>query len=141
MPHTLCFSVWFACTDLILKLRWNTEKAHTPFSLSDCFLLSLQLSKICRMVCCVALAIICKKKVGRRQLTRWKSWKIGYWIEIFSLTQTYWANLSVIHMLHLFYHNPNILPQTLMLLVYFNKIRKKHTRNGPQIRHDSCDTE
>jgi hypothetical protein len=49
-PHTLRFSVRFACADLSLKLRRSTGKAHTPFSLSDCFLLNLQLSEICRMM-------------------------------------------------------------------------------------------
>jgi hypothetical protein len=76
-PHTLRFSVPFACADLSLKLRRNTEKAHRPFGLTDYFLLSSVVENMSDDMLYVALAIVCKKNVGRRQLTtsKWtKDW-------------------------------------------------------------------
>jgi hypothetical protein len=95
MPHyftvkaeyALRFSVRSACADISLKLRRNTEKAHTPVSL---FSAQSSVVENMSMICCTWLwpSFAKKKKIGRirRQLTRSKSRKTGYRNEIFSHT-------------------------------------------------------
>lgn len=91
--HTLRFAVRFACSDVSFKLTRNTEKTQIPFSLSDRFVLSSSVNMSDEMY--VAPAVVCKRKIGRRQLTRSK------WTKNWLLKRNFLSHANLLSVLKL----------------------------------------